>query len=90
MKSSERGDSMGGPEEIGAGVDDVIGRDFFDNGFVFVVVVGNGGAAQEGKEGSGSLASDLLVGPFLAGLDVFSEEIEGLFDAAAIGGFVVP
>ena len=41
------GNLMGGPEEISAGGDDVFGWDFFDDGFVFVVVVGNRGAAQQ-------------------------------------------
>jgi len=48
--------SIIGPEEIGSGVDDVFGRDFFDDCFVFFVVVGNRGAAQQGKKGSGPLA----------------------------------
>ncbi len=78
---------MCGPEEICSGGNDFFGGDFFYDCFVFVVVVGNRGAAQQGKEGSGALACDLFVGPFLAGLDMFGEEIECLFDAAAVGGF---
>ena len=80
---------MVGPEEISAGGDDVFRGDFFYDCFVFVVVVGNRGASQQGKEGSGSLACDLFVGPFLSGLDIFGEEIEGLFYASAVGGFIV-
>ena len=38
-------DLIVGPEQIGAGGDDVFGRDFFDDGFVSIIVVGNRGAA---------------------------------------------
>ncbi len=90
MTDKEKKDSMVGPEEICSVVGDFFGGDIFYDVFVFVVFVGNRGAAQEGKERCGPLACDLFVGPFLAGLDMFGEEIEGLFDAAAIGGFVAP
>ena len=90
MADKEKEDSIAGPEEICSVVDDFSGRYFFYDGFVFVVVVGNCGASQQGKKGSGPLASDLFVRPFLVCVDIFGEEIEGLFDASAIGGFVVP
>ncbi len=76
-----------GPEEICSVFYDVFGGDFFYDGFVFIIVVGNRGAAQKGKEGSGALACDLFVGPFLACVEIFGEEIKCLFDAAAIWGF---